>query len=121
MYSKQIMDRFYNITNAEEMRAANGSGKATSGVGNEIIKIFLKVEKDKVTNATFQTFGGVVAIALSSFAAEWAVGKTLSQIGTFTTADLIKISGEIPPESETVAGLVVSALKKAAENCNKKG
>ncbi len=120
MYSKQIMDRFFEPKNSGVIRAADGVGKITSDVGNEIVKIYIKVEGGKVADAQFQTFGGVVAIALSSFAAEYIVGKNVSDLEKFTQNDLLKISGEIPDESFYVAGLVVNAVKKAALNYQNK-
>ncbi|MBE5756102.1 MAG: iron-sulfur cluster assembly scaffold protein, partial [Clostridiales bacterium] len=59
MYSNAIMNEFYNPKNFGVIRGANGVGKVVCDIGNEIIKIFITVEGDKITAAEFQTFGGV--------------------------------------------------------------
>ncbi|MBQ4541433.1 MAG: iron-sulfur cluster assembly scaffold protein, partial [Clostridia bacterium] len=51
MYSNKIMEEFYNPQNYGVIKGASGVGKVTSDVGSEIIKIFIKVEKDKIVDA----------------------------------------------------------------------
>ena len=43
MYSNVIMEEFYNPQNYGVIKGASGVGKVTCDVGNEIIKIFIKV------------------------------------------------------------------------------
>ena len=65
MYSEKIMEEFYNPKNFGVIKGASGVGKVTSDIGSEIIKIFISVEDNKIKDAEFQTFGGVVAIAIA--------------------------------------------------------
>ena len=110
MYSNKIMEEFYNPQNYGVIKGASGVGKVTSDVGSEIIKIFIKVEKDTIIDAQFQTFGGVVAIACSSVATTLMIGKTLKQIRNITTNTILEIVGEVPENKMYIVQAVVSAI-----------
>lgn len=116
MYSNVIMEEFYNPQNYGVIKGASGVGKVTSDIGSEIIKIFIKVEDEKIVDAQFQTFGGVVAISLSSFATKLILGKTLKQIRNVTVASLLELSGEIPESKMYVAQAVVSAIHASVDS-----
>ena len=77
MYSEKIMEEFLEPKNYGVIRGASGVGKVISDVGGEIVKIFIKVEEDTIVDCQFQTFGGVVAIALTSMATGLMMGKKL--------------------------------------------
>ncbi len=110
MYSNKIMEEFYNPQNYGVIKGASGVGKVTSDVGSEIIKIFIKVEKDKIVDAQFQTFGGVVAIACSSIATTLMIGKSLKEIRNITTNTILEIVGEVPETKMYIVQAVVSAI-----------
>lgn len=120
MYSEKIMEEFLNPKNSGVIKGASGVGKITLDVGSEIIKIFIKVEENKIVDCQFQTFGGVVAIALSSMATSLMIGSSLAKVRKLTNADLLAISGEIPDGKSYLVDAVISALKKSVENYEKK-
>ena len=116
MYSNVIMEEFYNPQNYGVIKGASGVGKVTSDVGSEIIKIFIKVEDEKIVDAEFQTFGGVVAIALSSFATKLMIGKTLKQVRGITAASLLEVAGEVPENKMYVVQAVVSSIHASVDS-----
>lgn len=116
MYSNVIMEEFYNPQNYGVIKGASGVGKVTSDVGSEIIKIFIKVEDEKIVDAQFQTFGGVVAIALSSFATKLMIGKTLKQVRSITAASLLEVAGEVPENKMYVVQAVVSSIHASVDS-----
>lgn len=120
MYSEKIMEEFLEPKNYGVIKGASGVGKVVSDIGSEIIKIFIKVEDDKIVDCQFQTFGGVVAIALTSMATEFMIGKAVSRVKKVTTDDLTAICGEIPEDKKYLIELVTSAMKKSVENYEKK-
>lgn len=116
MYSNKIMEEFYNPQNYGVIKGASGVGKVTSDVGSEIIKIFIKVEDDKIIDAQFQTFGGVVAIACSSIATTLMIGKTLRQVRNITTNTILEIVGEVPENKMYILQAVVSAIYASVDS-----
>ena len=121
MYSEKIMEEFLNPKNSGVIKGASGVGKITSDVGSEIVKIFIKVEENKIVDCQFQTFGGVVAIALSSMATGLMMNSSLAKVRKMTNADLLAVCGEIPENKMYLVDVVVSAMKKSIENYEKKG
>ena len=116
MYSNVIMEEFYNPQNYGVIKGASGVGKVTSAIGSEIIKIFIKVEKETIVDAQFQTFGGVVAIAASSIATRLMIGKSLKQIRNITTSSILEITGEIPENKMYIIQAVVSAVHASVDS-----
>ena len=121
MYSNAIMNEFYNPANFGVIRGANGVGKVVCEQGNEIIKIFITVEGEKITAAEFQTFGGVVAIALTSFANDLMIGKTLKEASKISTADIMKLAESVPENRMYLVHAVVNCVHLAVESVSKKG
>ncbi len=79
MYSDKVMDHFKNPRNVGEIENADGIGEVGNPVCGDIMKIFLKIENNIVTDAKFKTFGCGAAIASSSMATELVRGKTLEE------------------------------------------
>lgn len=121
MYSNAIMNEFYNTENFGVIRGANGVGKVVCDIGNEIIKIFITVEGDKITAAEYQTYGGVVAIALTSFANNLMIGKTLKEAAKISPADLLKLAEEVPENRTYLLHAVANCVHLAVESVSKKG
>ena len=121
MYSMAIMNEFYNPVNYGVIRGANGVGKVVCDIGNEIIKIFITVEKDKITAAEFQTYGGVVAIALTSFANNLMIGKTLKEASKISSTDIISLAETVPENRMYLVHAVVDCVHSAVESVSKKG
>lgn len=121
MYSNQIMEEFYNPTNFGVIRGASGVGKVVCEEGDEIIKIYIVVDSDnKIVEAEFQTFGGVVAIALTSFANKFILNKSLNSAKKISIEDISSMAGEIPENRMYLAHAVVACAKMAIENVGKK-
>ena len=120
MYSNQIMEEFYNTECYGNMRGASGVGKVVCSEGDEIIKIFIVVEKGVITQAEFQTFGGVVAIALTSFANKFILNKSVEAARKIVVGDIVKMAGEIPENRMYLAHAVVAAARLAIDNIGKK-
>ena len=78
------MDHFMNPRNVGEI----GDAAATGTVGNakcgDIMKVYLKIEKDVIVDAKFKTFGCGSAIATSSMATEMIKGHTIEEALTLT-------------------------------------
>lgn len=116
MYSEKIIEEFLNPKNFGVIRGANGVGKVVSDIGNEIIKIYISVDGGKIVDAQFQTFGGVVAIALTSFATSMIKGMPVSNAEKLTANDLVKVSGPIPENKSYLVTAVVTAVRKAVSS-----
>lgn len=121
MYSDRIMEEFLNPKNSGVIKGASSVGKVVSDIGSEIIKFFIKVEDGRITDCKFQTYGGVVAIALSSVATTLMLGKTILGVKRISSTDLVSaVGGEIPEDKKYLVTVVMTAIDKAIDNYENK-
>ena len=78
-YSEKVMDHFANPRNVGEMKDFSGVGEVGNPKCGDIMRMYIKVEGDTITDVSFMTFGCGAAIATSSMATELIKGKPLSE------------------------------------------
>jgi nitrogen fixation NifU-like protein len=116
MYSEKVMDHFTNPRNVGEMTDADGVGTQGNPVCGDVMKIFIKIADDKITDAKFQTFGCGAAIAVSSMVTEMVKGMTLDEALKITKASLAEALDGLPPQKMHCSNLGADALHKAIED-----
>lgn len=118
-YSKKVMDHFLHPKNVGRLKDPSGVGKAGNLICGDVIWLYIKVKKDKKTgrrkivDLKFQTFGCVVAIAVSSMITTLAKGKTLEEALKITKDDILKMTGKLPLIKVHCSILVDDALHEA--------
>ncbi|NOZ68605.1 MAG: Fe-S cluster assembly scaffold protein NifU [Deferribacteres bacterium] len=120
MYSEKVMDHFTNPRNVGEMPDADGVGTEGNPVCGDVMKIFIKVKDDRITDVKFQTFGCGAAIAVSSMVTEMAKGMTLDEAMKITKSSLADALDGLPPQKMHCSNLGADALHKAIEDYRKK-
>ncbi len=80
------------------------------------MKLQVKVNDDGViTDAKFKTFGCGSAIASSSLATEWVIGKTVDEAAAIRNADIAKFLS-LPPVKRHCSMLAEDAIKGALQD-----
>ena len=69
-YSEKVMEHFANPHNVGEMKDADGVGEVGNPKCGDIMRMYIKVEDDVITDVKFMTFGCGAAIATSSMATD---------------------------------------------------
>ena len=105
LYSEKVMDHFMNPRNAK---------------CGDIMKIFIKVDNDIISDVKFQTFGCGSAIASSSMATELIKGKPLSQALELTNKAVAEALDGLPAHKLHCSVLAEEAIKAAIEDYQKK-
>ena len=77
-YSEKVMDHFANPRNVGEIENADGIGEVGNSKCGDIMKMYIKVDNDIITDVKFKTFGCGAAIATSSMATELIKGKSMT-------------------------------------------
>ena len=120
MYSQEILNEFYNPDNVGVIKGASAVGKVVSDVCGEIIKIFVSIEKDRIIDAKFQTYGCAASIAGTSFVTREIIGKTLSEVSKITSADVLALMGGVLPEmKQYIPQLIVDTLHDMIDDYRK--
>ena len=65
LYSEKVMDHFENPRNVGKMPDADGIGEVGNAKCGDIMRMYIKVRDDVITDVKFNTFGCGSAIASS--------------------------------------------------------
>lgn len=120
MYSKEVLNRFTNPKNVGLVKGASGVGIVGNATCGDIIKVYLKVEDNKITEAKFKTFGCAAAIASSDVAMELIKGKTIEEALKVTNQDVINELGELPEQKIHCSMMAQDAIAAAVADFKKK-
>lgn len=113
MYNEKVMDHFTNPRNVGIIEDADGIGEVGNAKCGDIMKIYIKVEADRIVDIKFKTFGCGSAIASSSIATEIIKGKTVDEALAVTNKDVIEALGGLPAVKIHCSVLAEEALKSA--------
>lgn len=102
-----------NPKNVGEIPDADGVGEVGSPACGDIMKIYLKIEGDRITDARFRTFGCGAAIASSSMTTEMIRGKSLAEAWALSNADVVDALGGLPPVKVHCSVLARDAIRAA--------
>ena len=119
-YSAKVMDHFTNPRNMGSIENSDGIGEVGNAKCGDIMKIFLKIEGDRIADAKFQTFGCGAAIASSSMATELIKGKTLEEAWKLSNKAVAEALDGLPPIKMHCSMLAEEAIHEAINDYLKK-
>ena len=116
LYTETVMDHFKNPRNVGSMENADGIGEVGNAKCGDIMKIYLKIENDVITDVKFETFGCGSAIASSSVATEMIKGKSISDALSLTNREVVDALGGLPAHNLHCSVLAEEAIKSAVKD-----
>jgi nitrogen fixation protein NifU and related proteins len=116
MYSEKVMDHFMNPRNVGEIENADGVGQVGNPKCGDIMKMYLKIEKNIIVDAKFKTFGCGAAVATSSMATELVIGKTVEEALEITNKAVAEALDGLPPVKMHCSNLAEEAIKAAIDD-----
>ena len=116
MYSDKVWDHFSNPRNVGEIADADGVGEVGNATCGDIMKIYLKIDHDVITDVKFKTFGCGASIANSSMATEMVKGKSIEEALKLTNKAVAEALDGLPPVKMHCSLLAEQALKEALED-----
>ena len=120
MYSKEVLNRFTNPKNVGLIKGANGVGNVGNASCGDIIRVYIKVEDGKITDAKFKTFGCAAAIASSDVAMDLIKNKTIDEALKVTNNDVMAELGELPEQKIHCSMMAQEAIAAAVADYRKK-
>ena len=102
-----------NPRNVGEIENADGVGTVGNAKCGDIMRIFLKVENDIITDVKFKTFGCGAAVATSSMATELVLGKTVQDALQVTNKAVMEALDGLPPVKVHCSLLAEQAIHAA--------
>lgn len=120
LYSEKVMDHFRNPRNVGVIEDADGVGEIGNAKCGDIMKVYLKIDGDIITDAKFETFGCGSAIASSSMATEMIKGKPVSEALALTNKAVAEALDGLPDYKMHCSVLAEQAIKNAIDDYYKK-
>lgn len=119
-YSKKVMDHFLNPRNVGEMKDADGIGEAGNPVCGDIMRMYIKVKDNVITDIKFLTYGCGAAVATSSMVTEMVKGKTIEEALKITNKQVAEALDGLPPIKMHCSLLAEEGIKAAIDDYRKK-
>ncbi len=116
LYSEKVMDHFMNPRNVGKIEDADGVGEVGNAKCGDIMKIYLKIDDDVVTDVKFETFGCGSAIASSSMATELIKGKSIDSALELTNQAVVEALDGLPQHKIHCSVLAKDAIKDALDD-----
>jgi nitrogen fixation NifU-like protein len=116
LYSEKVMDHFRNPRNVGIIENADGIGEVGNARCGDIMKIYLKVDNDIITDIKFETFGCGSAIASSSMATELIKGKSVHEAMALTNKAVVEALDGLPSHKIHCSVLAEEAIQAALKD-----
>ena len=112
-YSEKVMEHFMHPRNVGEIENADGVGTVGNAKCGDIMRMYLKIEDDVITDCKFKTFGCGAAIATSSMATELIKGRTVDEALSLTNNAVVEALDGLPAVKVHCSVLAEEAVKSA--------
>jgi nitrogen fixation protein NifU and related proteins len=119
-YSEKVMDHFMNPRNMGDIKDADAVGTVGNPACGDVMRLYIKVEDDKIAEAKFKTFGCGAAIATSSMATEMIKNRTIEEASKVTNEAVAEALDGLPPNKMHCSVLAQEAIEAAIKNYREK-
>ena len=116
MYSEKVMDHFQNPRNVGEIEDASGVGTVGNAKCGDIMRMYIKVKDNVITDVKFMTFGCGSAIATSSMATELIKGQPVDKALELTNQAVVEALDGLPAYKLHCSVLAEEAVKMAVKD-----
>ncbi len=112
-YTKKTLDNFLKPKNIGKIANPDGYAQIGNMVCGDQLDFFLKVEKGKVKDVKFLSFGCASNIATASVMTEKVKGMTIEQAKKYAWKEIVKDLGGLPHQKVHCSVMAVEGLQKA--------
>ncbi len=120
LYSDKVMEHFLKPRNLGVIENADGVGEVGNAKCGDIMKMYLKIDNDIITDVKFETFGCASAIASSSMATELIKGQRIEDALQLTNKAVAEALDGLPAHKMHCSVLAEEAIQAALEDYKKK-
>ena len=115
-YSAKVLEHFANPHNVGKIDDADGIGEVGNAKCGDIMKMYIKVKDDIITDVKFNTYGCASAIATSSIATDMIKGKPISEALKLTNKAVVEALDGLPAVKIHCSVLAEEAIKAAVKD-----
>jgi nitrogen fixation NifU-like protein len=119
-YTKKTLDHFLKPKNIGKMKKPDGYAQIGNMVCGDQLDFFLKVEKGRIKDVKFLSFGCASNIATASVMTEKVKGMTIEKAKNYAWKKIVDDLGGMPQQKVHCSVMAVDGLKKAILNYEEK-
>ena len=119
-YNTIVIDHLKHPRNNGEMENPDGVGEAQNPVCGDTMRLFIRVEMDRIVDAKFLTFGCGAAIASSSITTEMIKGRAIEEVLMISDQAIAEALGGLPPAKIHCSVLAERAIQAAVSDYQKR-
>jgi NifU-like protein involved in Fe-S cluster formation len=116
MYSDEVAEHIANPRNVGELESPSGVGDVTNEVCMDRIRLTVRIDGDRLTDARVKAQGCAPTLAAASALTELIIGRPVSELESLGREDVARALGRLPATKKHCAALAVEALKAAIED-----
>ena len=116
LYSDKVMDHFQHPRNVGKIDDADGIGEVGNAKCGDIMRMYIKVKDNVITDCKFNTFGCGSAIATSSMATELIKGKPISEALELSNKAVVEALDGLPAHKIHCSVLAEEAVRAAVKD-----
>jgi nitrogen fixation NifU-like protein len=116
VYSETATDHIIYPRNNEPVSEPDGYAYSQSGC-SETMKIWLKLDRDRISQTGFWTDGCAATIACGSIVTELAKGRSVTDAMSIDAREIADALVDLPEGNFHCAALAVQALRLALKDC----
>ncbi|NWG05035.1 MAG: iron-sulfur cluster assembly scaffold protein [Syntrophaceae bacterium] len=119
-YSSIVMDHLTHPRNMGEMNHPDGVGEVQNPACGDTMRLYIRVERDRIVDAKSLTYGCGAAIASSSIATEMIKGKTIQEALVISDLTIREALGGLPSTKIHCSVLAEKAIRTAVLDYQRK-
>lgn len=119
-YTKKTLDHFLKPKNIGKIAKPDGYAQIGNMVCGDQLDFFLKVEKGRVKDVKFLSFGCASNIATASVMTEKVKGMTIKEAKNYAWKKIVSDLGGLPHQKVHCSVMAVEGLQKAIADYEKK-
>ena len=116
LYSEKVMEHLYHPHNVGKIEDADGIGQVGNAKCGDIMRMYIKVDNDVITDVKFNTFGCGSAIATSSMATDMIKGRPIRDALTLSNQAVVEALDGLPARKIHCSVRAEEAVKAAVKD-----
>lgn len=116
LYSDKVMDHFQHPRNVGKIEDADGIGEVGNAKCGDIMRMYIKVDNNIITDCKFNTFGCGSAIATSSMATELIKGQSVDKALELSNKAVVEALDGLPAQKLHCSVLAEEAVRAAVKD-----
>jgi NifU-like protein involved in Fe-S cluster formation len=113
MHNHQVVEHFTNPRNVGSIEDASCVGNAGNPADGDTVRLYLKIEEERIVDAKVKVFGCPTAIAAASVLTELIIGKSVDEALALRNEDVSEALGGLP-ESKLHCSVLAEAVLEDA-------